>query len=589
MKKIVSLTLCVLMLAGILAGCGSKLSETDKGSVINMYLTNEIFSFDPATSYTDASCAKILSLIYEGITVLNDNGKYEYGMMDRYEINKEENSMLIYLRDSKWSDGTDVQARDFVFAWTRILEPDFKCDAACLLYDVKNARAAKMGDASIDDVGITAPDVSLIKIEFEGAIDYEQFLQTLASPALVPVRESAVQRGDDWGTKASTILTNGPFDVKKIDYKDELRLERSTYYLRNTDKNQALDKYVKPYRIVVHYNYGNNDEQLNYLMSDDDATRNMYIGEIPLSAREQYKKDAEVSDTMVTHAYYFNTTNNLFQKAEVRRALSLALDREQIVSLITYATPATGLIPTNVFDATNKTYFREVSDKQGALVGTTASVEEAKSLLSSAGVKSGSFTLTVRDDEVDLAIANYAIGVWEELGFKVKLKTLTGERDKSNSTDTDEVYTDEFLNAYKASDFDVIAVDIQMLAPDAYSALAPFSPQFSGNGVDMASDNYDVIGHVTGYDSDEYNELIEQAYAEKTRAARCTILHTAEQKLLEDMPVIPVVFLQDAYIYTNDLSGIGSTYFGRDFKKLKLKNYADIKAAIEAKEEEAAA
>ena len=121
-----------------------------------------------------------------------------------------------------------------------------------------------------------------------------------------------------------------------------------------------------------------------------------------------------------------------------------------------------------------------------------------------------------------------------------------------------------------------------MLSTDAFSALSQFAVPFSGNGVDMYSENYDLYTHVTGYASEEYDALIAAAFAEKDRAKRAEILHDAEELLMEDMPVIPLVFLQDAYLTHKDLTKVKSTYYGtRDFKDTKLKNYMKYKAATD--------
>jgi ABC-type transport system substrate-binding protein len=275
----------------------------------------------------------------------------------------------------------------------------------------------------------------------------------------------------------------------------------------------------------------------------------------------------------------FNTTNPLFEKAEVRRALSIAIDRNEIVNIITFAKPATGYIPEGVFDANRKSDFRTVG---GELISASANVEEAKSLLKSAGVNGGSFTLTVRNREVDLAIADYVKGVWESLGFNVKI-----EKVKAKVTSEDKTYIadDVFQTKYDTSDFDVIAIDMTMLAPDAYSALAQYSLEFSGNGVDMNSETYDLYGHVSGYNSEAYDALIESAYAERDRAARVEILHDAEEMLLNDMPVIPLVVLQDAYLAIGDLKKLDTTYYGiRDFKGAELKNYMNYKDLTEGEE-----
>lgn len=581
MKKALSLILAMITAASVMAGCTTlEKDETgnyDKGAIIDMYLTTEVYDFDPQRSITDDAMLKIYSLIYEGLTRIGENGKWEKALMKSYKIEKDEDgefSILITLNNTRWSDGRTVQASDLVYSWKRLLDPDVTSEASSLLYDIKNARDVKTGDATVDDLGIAAVDTYVLQVEFEQKVDLDLFFENCSSIALVPLREDVITRYKDandaeiWAQKSTSIVTNGPFCPKEIIYGQTLRLERSSYYYLDAEKEEALDKYVIPYRLLTNYSTGNAEAQLAALTSGNI----FYNGEIPLSARAQYANDAVVTDMMGTHTYVFNTNNELLSKPEVRRALSMAIDRNQIVSLITYARPATGYVPTKVFDTTSGTSFRDVG---GDVISASADVAGAKSLLSSAGVNGGSFTLTVRDNEVDRAIADYVAGVWGDLGFNV---TVEAVKAKANSTDST-IYVDNFQALYDSGEFDVIGIDMMMLSTDAFSALSQFAVSFSGNGVDMDSETYDLYGHISGYASDEYNELIESAYAEKNRAARATILHQAEAKLLEDMPVMPVVFLQDAYLYLGELSGIGTTYYGtRDFNDTQLKDYMTYKA-----------
>lgn len=592
MKKVLSLVLAMITAASVMAGCTTLEKDDtgsyDKGAIIDMYLTTEVYDFDPQRSITDDAMLKIYSLIYEGLTKIGDNGKWEKALMKSYKIEKDEDgefSILITLNSTRWSDGRTVQASDLVYSWKRLLDPDATNEASSLLYDIKNARAVKTGDATVDDLGIAAVDTYVLQVEFEEKIDLDLFFENCSSIALVPLREDVITRYKDandteiWAQKSTSIVTNGPFCPKEIIYGQTLRLERSSYYYLDAEKEEHLDKYVIPYRLLTEYSTGNAEAQLSALTSGNI----FYNGEIPLSQRATYANDAVVTDMMGTHTYVFNTNNELFAKPEVRRALSMAIDRNQIVSIVTFAKPATGYIPTKVFDTASGTSFR---DAGGDLISSTADVAGAKSLLSSAGVSGGSFTLTVRDNEVDRAIAEYVAGVWGDLGFNV---TVEAVKAKANSTDST-IYVDNFQDIYDSGEFDVIGIDMMMLSTDAFSALSQFAVSFSGNGVDMDSETYDLYGHISGYASDEYNELIEAAYAEKDRTARAAILHQAEEKLLEDMPVMPIIFLQDAYLYLGELSGIGTTYYGtRDFNDTQLKDYMTYKARTASTSEQNAA
>lgn len=582
MKRVLSFVLAALMVVCAFTSC-STLEDGDRGAIITMYLADEIYDYDPILAYTDASAAKILSLVYEGLTRLDEDGNWEKAMMDSYkevEPESEEDGyrIQINLRDNKWSDGRAVQANDFVYAWQRILEPTTACEAASLLYDIKNAREIKMGDASVDDLGVYAVETYVLEIEFaEKEVDLDAFFRACASVALVPLRSDKIDSSDKWSKRASSMVCNGPFVVRGIDVGEEMRLERSSYYYRDTDSNQALDKYVIPYRIVVKYGYGDKEAQLERYENNDI----FYMGDLPLSARADYESEATISDSPVTHTYFFNTENELFESAEVRQALSMAIDREALAELVVYADAATGLIPHTVFDANGKGDFRE---EGGDIIATTANLSEAQALLREAGVTRGSFSITVRDTEVDLAIAEYVASVWEELGFTVNVESLSPEIEPTEEANQSDTYRDIFMEAYESGDFDVIAIDYQMLSSDAFSALAPFAARYSGNGVDMESPDYDVIPHITGYNSEDYSAIIDEAYAagsdSETKTER---LHAAETLLLEDMPVIPLLFLKDAYIYNDDvLSGIRDTYWGRDFKKMKMRDYMEYKESIEA-------
>ena len=445
----------------------------------------------------------------------------------------------------------------------------------------------KFGDASIDDFGASAVDTYTLQVLFEHDIDTDAFFKTVASPALVPQREDTVASNSEyWARKTSTILTNGPFALKQIDYGRTLRIERNSYYFRDTDKPDALDKYVIPWRIVTHYDYGDINAQFDAYMNSSI----WYLGTIPLAQREAVKKQAVISDELATHTYYFNVKNDLFKDARVRRALSMAIDREHIVSIVTYAKAATGLIPYGVSDANGKKDFREVADSESKLISTTADMDGAKALLREAGVSGGSFDLTVKDNEQDKAVAEYVADEWKKLGFNVKVKALKGSRIGGSNDAISNLYEDKFNDAYSKGDFDVIAVDMNMLTTDAFGALSVFADDFSGGGVDLRSENYDVKGHITGYSNSEYNDLIERAYAATDSSERTALLHQAEQMLAEDMPVIPLIYLQDAYLINKKvLSGYKDGFNGtRDFTRMKMKNYMAYKEAILAAEQKEA-
>lgn len=598
MKRIFAFLLCALMVVSCFVSCGSEINVDNPGAYISMYLTDEVYDFDPAYAYNNESALRVVSLLFAPLFSLDKNGKVKNELVKSYEIFEDpkasEYKLTLTLEDSYWSDGTPVSANDVVFAWKRILEVESTSEAAALLYDIKNARKVKEGDLSIDALGIYAVNTTTVEIFFEEkldangspAIDYNGFMRNLTSYALVPLREMIVSRTDDWAKKPATMVCSGPFTLRKVSYDKDNRtlvLERNAYYLRDKEVD-ALDKKVTPYRLVI--DYTKTEEEI---MAAYEAGEIFYVGDIPLSLRGDYASVADVRDEMSTHTYYLNEKaiiggKALFAEQAVREALSLAIDREAIANAVVFAKAATALVPYGVFDANSaKKQFRAVG---GDLISSAADMSAAKAKLSAAGIDPSQYTFAITVaayDEVHVAIAEMVKDAWCELGFKVKVNAIDVETNDDLGT-TGEVATDIkddiFAETIRSGDYQVAAVDLVAYTPDAFGILAPFAKGFSGQGMDMdlRDENnqpyYVIPSHKTGFDNEEYNALIEKAYATTSASERATILHDAEKALMASMPVIPIVFNQTATLTSKDLSGVKTSYYGTSvFSGAKLKDY----------------
>lgn len=563
MKKFITLSLCLLMLVSTAVSCGIPFDAEDKGAEIPMYLTDPVYNLDPAFAYHDDGAIEILSLIYEGLFVLDEDGEPVEAMCEDYETFTDRDGNFVCeftIGDTKWNDGRSVSANDFVFAWQRLLEPDFSSPAASLLFDIKNARACKRGDVTIDDLGVVAVGTKILQVTFEREVDIDQFIEITASPALVPLREDKVSRLDNWATSYVTMVTNGPFYVKLFTSGDSsMTLERNLHYFRDAEEEGSLDEEVDPFRLVIYFHtpeealamYNNNQIVLN--------------SNLALSARAS-AGDVEKLNTLSTHTYIFN--NDKFD-ADTRNALSMAIDRNELAKLVTYAKAAQGFIPEGVFDTSTDNSFRE---KGGALISATADMTKAKELAKGSDIKE--FTLTVREgDVVAKTVAEYAVNQWKELGFNVTIETLGFERADQIEY---EQYNDLFYDAYETRDFDVIAVDSQMFSTYAFSALASYAKEFSGMSV--ADNNYEYVPHISGYDNKEYNELIEKAFSATKMSERSKLLHQAEEMLVKDMPAMPIIVYQNVYIENGDLSEYDTTYYGAlTFTGAELEDYENYK------------
>lgn len=628
MKRIISLSLCLIVLLSALVGC-SKKDTSDKGAYVAMYLTEPVYNFDPARAYGNESALKIVSLLFEPLFTLNDNGKVKNALAKSYKIDKEENSMIITLDETAWSDGTALTANDVVYAWKRILDPSASFEVAALLYDIKNAREAKEGDTSIDNVQVSAWNESTVKIYFNEGTDYDRFLLNLTSCALAPLRENIVNQTVneyDWAKSPAIFYSSGPFKLREISYDPEdagLILERNNYYFRDSKKDD-LDKSVTPYQLRIDYT-----KTAEELMAAYEAGEIFYMGDVPMSVRGNWVNEDNSTDAMSTHTYVLNENavvqyytssgfkalkskwviyndqlvegtdgDKIFAIKEVRQALSLAINRQAIADTVVLARAATALVPYGVFNETSaKKLFRDIG---GDIIATDADMAKAESLLQSVNIDPGKYMFAISVaayDEVHMAIAEKVQEAWTTLGFHVEINAIETidnpgdstadaktikqlgladnelHKDKTTGEDIDKIRDDLFAEAYDQGRFQVAAIDNVAYSADAFSVLAPFAKHYSGMAAATRSD-FIIPTHRTGYNSTAYNEKIEAAYAASDSETRAQLLHEAESILLEDMPVIPIIFNKNVTLTSKKISKYDFTYYGTPiFNKLKLKDY----------------
>ncbi len=651
MKRIFALLLCAATLLGCLTfiGCGSK-DPDYKGQYITAYLTDTIYDLDPAHAYNNEEVSKVVGMMFDTLFKLDSDGKLKKSLVDDYVIkenkSKGEYKMLLYInKGAKWSDGTAVSANDIVFAWQRLLRPENNFEAAALLYDIKNARAAKEGDASIDDVGIYPAEQQMLEINFEDpgegkTVNYDQFLLNLTSLALAPLRDEIVSKGDDWAKKGATMVCSGPFKLGRVNVTNghpedetasffdsdlylketnpdvtlpegettdpntlrkyngkqqritDFLLERNVYYYRDIKKDD-IDESVTPYKICVDCTL--TDEQL---LTMYDKGLIMYIGDIPLSLRNNETIASKVkvaTKSMSTNTIYLNqnalidngtdTPEALYANAKVRQALSMAFDREAIAKAVVYADAAEGLLPTGMFKTgSRKSTFRDACDNTYPTL--SFNLAEAKKLIAEAGLAADpadyKIELTVAAyDDVHCLIAEEIVKGWQALGFTQaavkKVGAITNnDKDKNIGDEIPaDICDDLFGEDFRSGRFAAALVDYVAFSPDPYSMLAPFAKAFSGRGMDMSNpDKYELTPHVTGYDNEEYNRLMEEIFAEKKMGNRFENLCRAEEILMTDMPVIPVIFNLDATITSGSIKKVSRTYYGvANFRKAEIKKY----------------
>ena len=579
------------MILTSLIGCSNKESEND-GAEIKMYISEPIYNFDPAEAYKNEAALKLVSLMFDNLFIMNDDGKVEKSLVKNYKIDKKENSMFIELRnDTFWSDGNAITANDVVFAWQRLLDPANTFESAVLLYDIKNAKAAKEGLVTIDDIGISALNNTDIEIVFEDrSIDYDAFLNKLTSYALAPLREDVLARvviANDWAKSPTLMVCSGPFRLRTISYAAEnagIVLERNAYYRRNFMKD-AVDKSVTPFRLIIDYT-----KKDDAILSAYEAGEIFFVGDIPLSARskytlEEWKKNADITEALSNHTYILNENaeikgEKIFANDKVRAALSLAINREEIANAIVFAEAANGIIPNGVFNTnTDKKTFREASTNT---ISATPAKDAALAKLAEASITPSKYAFSISVpayDEVHVKIAEMVAASWCDLGFKVTVNKVALKDNSDKALTTGEkipgVKDDIFAENLAKGNFEVAAIDFVAYSADAFSTLAQFAKGYAGTATGTHdSPVFEVKPHMSGYNNSLFDEKIATAEKEANPDARATLLQEAEAILLIDMPVIPIVSNLNVVMQSKELSKIDVSYYQTSiFTKTKLKNY----------------
>ncbi len=572
MKRILSLVLVLSLLLGsalVLTSCGAPDNE---GAQIPVYLGEPIYDFDPTDYYVDSNADQLMSLLFEPLFALNDNGKIKMAAAKEYDVDEDERTITIELRETYWSDGSRVLASDYIYAWRDvILDPTKSNPAAALFYDIENAVEIKKGEKSCYEFGATGSLYDITIVYREGA-DYEQLLKNLASVAAAPLRQNGVaQSSSYWAKNINSIYTNGPFQLDNLDYEDGiLTIKRNLGYHQNPNKVD-YDNEVRPHMLNTSFEVDGKPVEVSYSDIEDKVV--FIMTDATLDDRKSNKGEAKVYDDLSTYTYVFDTTNPLFAKKEVRKALSLVIDRNAIISAITFGKAADGFIAPP-----------SAKEIEQSLISASANKTEAENLLAQVDFTgiSKSFTLTVNDDEESLAIAEIVEAAWESIGFSVTVKPVGTIKstviDFANSTNI-EVRDSEIQYLVKEASkgnvqFDVIAVDWQMYSTDPFVALAALTSDMNGCGAIFDNADTALRSNIAGWSNAEYDALIKSAYNTANDEARYEDLKNAEKLLMEEMPIIPLVFNETFVFTAKGISKVKVDGFGNlKFTDVKLKNY----------------
>ncbi|WIH85807.1 peptide ABC transporter substrate-binding protein [Brachyspira pilosicoli] len=490
---------------------------------LTVNLGYELQSIDPAIN--DETYGFIyINHAFEGLLTKDINGKIVGGSSDKWEISEDKLKYTFHIReDAKWSDGKKLTADDFVYSYRRVVAPKTASPIAYLMYYIKNAKDINMGKKQIDTLGVTAIDENTLTIELENPTLY--FEDILASGGCyVPVREDIINKyGDDWTWNPESYIGNGAYKMTERKPDELIAFELNTNYWDY--KNQVAKK-INFVLIADEY------ISLNAVRTGDvDFSINAPpIGEIESLIKENLMA---VSDIIGVYYLDLNNKDKTLSDKRVRKALSLAIDRNYIVSNIGYGKliAAESFIPP-VVKGLEKS-FREESSNFIIANNYSNNIIEAKKLLAEAGYPNGE---------------NFPIlEVKVSSGFYTTVLEAIQEMWKNNLNIDVVVRTEESKITLPFRQSGKYQIARTSWTGDYNDPLTMLQIMTSESDI-----NY------SGFSNERYDYLINFATTSTNEKDRMEALKEAEAILFEEMPIIPFIYRTD-FLVVNP----------------KLKNYID--------------
>ena len=302
---------------------GAKTETSKTKQTIRFLIPGELDSIDPALATMVAS-GNVLLQLFEGLTMPDvKNGGVQPGVAERWTISEDSKTYTFYLRkDAKWSDGTPVTTNDFVYAWTRVLTPETGALASSRLSYVKNGQAFL--DGTIKDpkqLGFKAMDDYTLQVTLENP--FPPFLEMTNMQTLFPVKKEVVEKyGDQW-TRPEHIVSNGIFFLKESVFDDKMVFEKNPHYWDrgNVKIDQAIGVVVDDLMTAIK----------RYMAGELDV-----VDTLPNQQIRTLKNRSDFYSVpgFGVYVYAINTKVPVLDKAKVRRALSLAIDRKIITDKV---------------------------------------------------------------------------------------------------------------------------------------------------------------------------------------------------------------------------------------------------------------
>lgn len=473
---------------------------------------------------TDTLSFNILLNTQDSLYRLDKNGKPQAALAQKTTISKDGKTYTFKIRPhAKWSNGDPITAKDFVYSWRRVVNPKTGSQNAFNFFQIKNAKAINSGKMDPDQLGVKAPDDHTFVVSLSRPVSY--FKNLVSWPLFAPENQKVVEKyGKAYGTSATKTVSSGPFILKGWDGTNaSWTLAKNPHYWdkKHVKLNKVNESVVKDAQTGINL-YQNKKVQETVLIGE----------QVP-----QFKGQNDLIFRHASGGVRIDMNQKkikAFQNRDVRRALSLAVNRKQLTKNVLQdgSLEPKGFTPVGLAkDPTTKKDFAKQTVVKDAV---SHNLPQAKKLLAkglkATNTKKLDLELMVDDSPNTKKTGEFVQGELEKLPkVKVHIQSLPKV---------------QRLSREQKGDYDMVIATWNATISDPINFLDIWESNSTYNDSNWKNEKFD-----------QYLELSENKYANQP-AKRWSYLQKAERELMKDQGTIPLYQVTQAQLLDPKVKGI---------------------------------
>ena len=309
-----------------LAACGDAGTDGPAagGSERLELLLDEPATIDPALASLPNEFT-IVQALFEPLVTIAPDGAPTPGVAESWQITDAGRAYTFKLRENaRWTNGDAVTADDFAWAWRRNLSPKLGGAFNYLMFPIRGAEGFAFGiDNDEESVQVTTPDPQTLHVRLVQPTP--GFLARLATPTFYPLPRAEIEETGLAWTRPASIRGNGAYRLAQWDPSGGTTLFRNEHHWGGPARFASIVARFPP----------------------DDASRiGAFRGGLAHAAEVRGRDFTAASSEPAIRErlrlfersgswfVVLNTAKPPFDRAAVRRALSLVLDRPGLVTAV---------------------------------------------------------------------------------------------------------------------------------------------------------------------------------------------------------------------------------------------------------------